>query len=122
MSAQEPIIRRYTRAAPGALNVDALATDDDTALTVQQLTIGNAILDITSAPQNAAGINYEIRLLKNNIQTGRTFFSVTMDPASAGRVVPGAIRLASGQIAYAVRQTLGALTAYSFIVKYNNGF
>jgi len=117
-----PIIRRYTRAAPGALNVDALATDDDTALTVQQLNQPNSILDMFSAPQNAAGVNYEIRLLKNNVQTGRTFFSVAMDPGSAGRSAVGPVDISAGQISYAVRQVLGALTAYSFAVKYNNGF
>ena len=117
-----PIMRRYTRAAPGALNVDALATDDETGLGVQQLNRGNNILDIFSAPQNAAGVNYEMRLMKNNIQTGRTFYSVASDPGSAGRSNVGPIALSSGQIAYQVRQVLGALTAYSFVVKYSNGF
>lgn len=117
-----PIMRRYTRAAPGALNVDALATDDETAQGVQQLNVGNVIADVFSAPQPGAGVNYEIRLLKNNIQTGRTFYSVAMDPASAGRSNVGPIALASGQIAYTVRQVLGALAAYSFVVKYRNGF
>lgn len=117
-----PIMRRYTRAAPAALNVDALAIDDETALTVQQLNQPNAVLDMFSAPQPAAGVNYEIRLIKNNVQTGRTFYSVAMDPASAGRSAVGPIDLTAGQYAYAVRQVLGALAAYSFVVKYNNGF
>ena len=117
-----PIMRRYTRILPVALNVDVLATDDETALAVQQMNGPNAILDMYSAPQNAAGVNYEIRLLKNGVQTGRTFYSVAMDPASAGRSAVGPIDLTAGQYAYTVRQTLGALTAYSFVVKYNNGF
>jgi len=117
-----PIMRRYTRATPTALNVDALASDDETSQQVQQLNQANAILDAFSAPQPAAGVNYEIRLLKNNIQTGRTFYSVAMDPASAGRSAVGPIDLTQGQYGYAVRQVLGALAAYSFVVKYNNGF
>jgi len=117
-----PIMRRYTRILPVSLNTDILATDDETLQGVQQLNRGNNILDIFSAPQPAAGVNYEIRLMKNNIQTGRTFYSVAMDPASAGRSNVGPIALASGQIAYQVRQVLGALTAYSFVVKYSNGF
>ncbi len=117
-----PIMRRYTRILPVSLNTDVLATDDETGLGVQQLNRANVILDIFSAPQPAAGVNYEIRLLKNNIQTGRTFYSVASDPASAGRANVGPIALASGQIAYQVRQVLGALTAYSFVVKYQNGF
>lgn len=117
-----PIQRRYTRAAPGALNVDALATDDDTAQAVQQLNDTNEIVDLFSAPQPAAGVNYEMRLLKNNVQTGRTFFSVAVDPASAGRSDIGPLPLDKGQIAWAVRQVLGALTAYSFVVKYSSSF
>jgi len=117
-----PIMRRYTRILPVSLNTDVLATDDETAQGVQQLNRANVILDLFSAPQPAAGVNYEIRLLKNNIQTGRTFYSVASDPASAGRANVGPIALASGQIAYQVRQVLGALTAYSFVVKYRNGF
>jgi hypothetical protein len=117
-----PIMRRYTRAVPAALNIDAFATDDDTAQGVQQMNQGNAILDMFSAPQPAAGVNYEIRLVKNNIQTGRTFYSVAMDPASAGRSAVGPIDITNGQYGYQVRQVLGALTAYSFVVKYNNGF
>jgi len=126
MSAHEkqmiPIMRRYTRILPLALNVDLLATDDETLQGVQQLNRPNNILDMFSAPQPAAGVNYEVRLLKNNIQTGRTFYSVAMDPASAGRSNVGPIAIAAGQIGYQVRQVLGALTAYSFVVKYSNGF
>ena len=117
-----PILRRYTRIVPVSLNTDVAATDDDTAQSVQQINSSNAILDVFSAPQNAAGINYEIRLMKNGIQTGRTFYSVGMDPASAGRSAVGPIDLSPAQYAYMVRQTLGAVTAYSFVVKYNNGF
>lgn len=105
-----------------SLNTDVLATDDETTLAFQQLNQPNAILDIYSAPQNAAGINHEVRLLKNNIQTGRTFFSVSQDPASAGRAAVGPIDLGPSLIAYSARQVLGALTAYSFVVKYNNSF
>jgi len=116
------IQRRYTRALPGALNIDALATDDDSAQAVQQINVDNKILDIYSSPQNAAGVNYEVRLLKNNVQTGRTYYSTAMDPASAGRSRVGNIPLSEGQVAYAVRQTLGALTAYSFVVQYESSF
>jgi len=116
------IQRRYTRAAPGALNVDALATDDDTAQAIQQINLENALLDIYSSPQPAAGVNYEVRLLKNNVQTGRTYFSTAMDPASAGRSRIGNVPISPGQIAYQVRQVLGALTAYSFVVQYDSSF
>lgn len=70
-----PIQRRYTRILPVSLGTDVLATDDETLSTLQILNNNNSILDLYSSPQNAAGINYEIRLIKNNIQSGRTFFS-----------------------------------------------
>lgn len=118
-----PIQRRYTRVLPLSLNTDVLATDDETLATLQILNIDNTILDLYSSPQNGAGINYEVRLIKNNIQSGRTFFSTASDPASAGRSVAGfPIPLSAGTVSYAVRQVLGALTAYSFVVSYANSF
>jgi len=118
-----PIQRRMTRAAPGALNVFALASDDITALTFHQMTKANALIDLFSAPQNAAGINYEIRILANGIEVGPAAFSIASDPASAGRAAIGPVSInGNTQIAYNVAQTLGALTAYSFVVKYQNRF
>lgn len=117
-----PIQQRYTRALPGALNVDAPATNDDTTQQVQQLNENNDIVDMVSSPAPAAGVDYEIRLIKNNVPTGRTFFSNAMNPGSAGRVDIGPVGLSKGQILYQVRQVLGALAAYSFVVKYSNGF
>jgi len=118
-----PIQRRMTRALPGALNVFALATDDITALTFHQMTKPNNLVDAYSAPQNAAGINYEIRILANGIEVGPAAFSVGMDPASAGRAAIGPISInGNTQLAYNVSQNLGALTAYSFVVKYSNRF
>jgi len=117
-----PIQRRYTRAAPGALNVDALATDNDTAQAIQQINVDNEIQDMFSSPPPAAGVNYEIRLLKNNVQTGRTYFSEAISPLSAGRSDIGPVPISPGQVAYAVRQTLGALAAYNFVVKYSSSF
>jgi hypothetical protein len=117
MSAGAPIIRRFTRAAPGALNVFAFATDDETALTFVRISKNNTMLDVVSAPQPAAGINYTIQLWKNGVDTGRRFYSVTIDPASAGRIAVGPISLSAGDYYFNVSQTLGALAAYSFIIK-----
>jgi len=117
-----PQQRKYTRALPGALNVDANATDDDSAQSFQQLNDTNDILDIFSSPAPAAGVEYEIRLIKNNVQTGRTYFSTALDTASAGRSDIGPVPLDPGQVAYAVRQVLGALAIYNFVVKYSSSF
>ena len=49
-----PIMRQYTLAAPAAINTFALATDDVTGLSVQQLNKDNAIIDYVNAV-NPAG-------------------------------------------------------------------
>ena len=113
-----PMIRRFTRVAPGALNVFALATDDETGLTFIRVSGGNAILDVVSSPQNAAGINHTVNILKNGIDTGRRLYSTSLDPASAGRMAIGPIALSPGDYSFNIAQTLGALTAYSFQVKF----
>ena len=118
-----PLQRRMTRAAPGALNVFALATDDITALTFHQMTKSNALLDLYSAPAPAATVQYEVRMLANGIEVGPAAFSIASDPASAGRAAIGPINInGNSQIAYNVSQTLGALAAYNFVVKYANRF
>ena len=123
-----PIMRLYNTAAPAALNVFALSTDAVTGLSVQQLNKDNAIIDFVNSPDNAAGINHQSRLLINNLEAGPTFFSTNSSSASAGRTVPGplpiSVQNAAGgkQLSYNTGQTLGAFTAYSFIVKYANMF
>lgn len=113
-----PLFRRFTRAVPGALNVFLFSTDDVTALTFYQAISNNAILDMVSDPQNAAGIDHEIAMFKNGLDTGRHFFSGSLNPASAGRVAVGPVDIIGpAQIQMSVAQRLGALTAYSFLVK-----
>ena len=123
-----PLMRAYNAVAPAALNQFALATDNITGLTVQQLNRDNVILDFVDNPANAAGIEHEARLLVNGLEAGVTFFATASDPASAGRVVSGPIPITVGaaaggkQLAYNVTQTTAALTAFPFIVKYANLF
>lgn len=112
-----PIFRRWTRAAPGALDVFAFASDDVTALTFYNLAVNNQILDIVSDPAPGAGVAYEIALFKNGLDTGRHWFSRTLDPASAGRVAIGPVDIAAGQMQFNVAQRLGALAAYNFVTK-----
>lgn len=115
-----PLIRRFTRVLPLALNAFVLATDDETALTFIRITSNNAILDVLSSPQPAAGVNYVIHVWKNGIDTGRRFYSEQLDPASAGRIAVGPIGLSPGDYFFNVAQTLGVLAAYSFVVKLAN--
>ena len=125
-----PIMRQYTRAAPGAINVFALATDDVTGLSVQQLNKDNSIIDFVNAVQPLTTVQFQTRLFINNLEAGPTFFSSNSDPASAGRTVPGPLNIAvsggSGgkQLSYSSAQTIlgGGLQAYQFIIKYANMF
>jgi len=120
-------MRSYTTAV-AALNIFALATDDITGLSVQQLNRDNVILDETTSSVPILTDQYQNRLLINGLEAGVTFFSATSDPASAGRVVPGPIPITVGgqaggkQLAYNCVQTAGVAVQYSFIIKYANLF
>ena len=119
-----PLMRSYTTAVVGAINTFALATDDITGLSVQQLNRSNVILDETTASVPVVGDQYQDRLLINGLEAGVTFFSATSDPASAGRVVPGPIPIAVAgqaggkQLSYNCVQTAGVAANYSFLIKY----
>lgn len=113
-----PLIRRFTRAAPGALNVFARVTDDESALTYIRVTTPNAILDMVNDPDPVAGLIYNIRIIKNNIDTGRRVSTLSISAASAGRMAVGPINLSPGDYAFDVAQTLGGLAATSFVVKF----
>ena len=123
-----PLMRSYTTDVVGAINTFALATDDITGLSVQQLNRDNVILDETTASVPVAGDQYQDRLLINGLEAGVTFFSATSDPASAGRVVPGPIPITVGaqaggkQLAFNCSQTAGVNAQYSFLIKYANLF
>jgi len=113
-----PLIRRFTRAAPGALDTFALAVDEETGLTFIRITSPNVILDMVNDPNPAAGARYEIRIIKGGIDTGRRIYSLSIDPMSAGRIAVGPITLGPGDYSFSVAQRAGALAAYSFIVKF----
>jgi hypothetical protein len=117
----EPIIRQYNKPNAGTIDVAELAQDQITKLTFTQLNGPNAILDMFNTKVNA-NQEYTIELLKNSISTGRNFFTVGMDPASAGRSAVGPINLKQGQVQYNITQTAGTAVVMSFAVKYNNGF
>lgn len=113
-----PVIRRYTLAAPAALNVFNNTTDDETGQAQFLILTNNAILDITNDPDAAAGLRYEFVLLKNGNQTPVRVFSTTISPTTAGRVAVGPVNMTAGQYIWSGAQRAGALTATSVIVKY----
>ena len=125
-----PIMRQYTFAPPLAINVFALATDDVTGLSVQQLNKDNAIIDFVNAIDPATAEQYQTRLFINNLEAGPTFFSSNSSAASAGRTVPGPLPISvsgnSGgkQLSYSTAQTVigGGVAGYQFIITYANLF
>lgn len=113
-----PIFRRFTRAAPGALNVFAFSTDDISTLTFYRMMNNNQLQDVVSDPAPGAGVAYQIEIWKNQISTGRNLFSRTLDPATAGRVAIGPIDIIGpADVGFNVSQVLGALAAYNFAAK-----
>lgn len=114
----QPIFRRWTRAAPAALDVFAFSTDDITNLTFYQINSMNQLQDLVSDPAPGAGVAYEIAAFKNGLDSGRHWFSRSLDPASAGRVAIGPVDIKPGQLQFSVAQRLGALAAYNFLAKF----
>lgn len=123
-------MRQYTFAAPAAINQFALATDDVTGLSVQQLNKDNSIIDFVNAIDPATAEQFQVQLFINNLQSGPTFFSTNSSSSSAGRTVPGPLPISVGgaaggkQLSYNVGQTVlgGGVAGYQFIVKYSNLF
>jgi len=113
-----PVIRRYTLAAPAALNTFANLTDDVTGQASFLLLGKNAILDMVNDPDPAGVLRYEFNLNKNGLQTAVTAFSSAMSPSTAGRVSIGPVNMSAGNYIWRGAQRLGGLAATSIIVKY----
>jgi len=113
-----PVLRRYTLAAPAALNVFNNLTDDETGVATFLILKGNAILDVVNDPDPAAGLRYEFVLNKNGQQTPVRAFSTTISPATAGRTAIGPVTMSQGNYIWSGAQRAGALTATSIVVKY----
>lgn len=113
-----PVQRRYTGAAPAALNVFNNMTDDETGQAQYLILSKNVILDMVNDPDPAAGLRYEFVLLKNGNQTPVRAFSSSISPTTAGRTSIGPVTQSAGQYIWSFAQRAGALTATSIVVKY----
>lgn len=113
-----PVFRRYTLAAPAALNVFNNLTDDVSGQAPFLLLGGNALMDIVNDPDPAAGLRYEFNLTKNGQATQVRVFSSTISPTTAGRVNAGGVSMSAGNYIWTGAQRAGALTATSIVVKY----
>jgi len=129
MSLQDNLMqRRYTSAVPGALGAITNVTDDITTQATNFTSGANSIMDVVNDPQPAAGLRYEIRMLIDDVDSGRAFFTDSMNPATEGRTKITQINItglkihANARIQFQVVQRAGALTATSFMVTWRNGF
>lgn len=114
-----PPVRQINMAAPGALNTDVIMTDQQTTLPYYNNTkIGNKILNIQNALDPAAGLSYFIKTQRNGRET-RRWYSTQLLTTFTGAVRPGfPVDIASGIFQWVGQQTLGALTAQSWLVTY----
>lgn len=115
-----PVARRYTLAAPAALNTFGNLTDDVTTQAPFTLFVSNELKDIVNDPDPAAGLRYEFRLTKNGNETPVKVFSSAISPTTAGRVAFGPVDMSVGQYIWTGAQRAGALTATSVLVKYKS--
>jgi hypothetical protein len=113
-----PIQRRYTLAAPAALNTFNNLTDDETGQAQFLILSKNALLDMVNDPDPAAGLRYEFVLLKNGNQTPVRAFSTSISPTTAGRTAIGVVSMSAGQYIWSGAQRAGAVAATSIVVKY----
>lgn len=114
----QPKWRRFTMAAR-TINTYGFATDDLTALTELSIPKGAVILDILT---DVAGVpaysGVEIELWKDGMPTGRTWFSQSLNPTSAGRGAIGPVSVTPGRIGFRCRPTAAtSVGPYNFIVK-----
>jgi len=112
----DPQNKRFTFAAPGALNVNVIGIDQESTLAFF-VSGPNAIVDVVNDPDPAAGLLYTYSLWKGGADTGRRWYSNSISPLSAGRIRPAPLKLSGGQYQFRAMQTLGALTAVNLIVQ-----
>jgi len=111
-----PEIRRYTSVV-GVINVFNNMTDDSTTTAQFTLFEANAILDVVNDPNPATG-TYEMRLLKNGLETPVKVFSSAISPATAGRMAIGPVNMSRGQYIWARAPRSAVVIANSMLVKY----
>jgi len=111
-----PETRRYTSVV-GVINVFNNMTDDSTTTAQFTLFENNQIDDVVNDPNPATG-TYEMRLLKNGLETPVKIFSSAISPATAGRMSVGPISMSRGQYIWARAPRSTVVIANSILVKY----
>lgn len=114
-----PVIRRFSINGQ-AVNTYGFATDDITGLTEFTLPRGAVIQDIVGdVPALPAYPGVEVELYKDGMPTGRTFFSQSMNPTSAGRMAVGPIPISPGKVGFRMRPTLATSLRFNILVKFD---
>jgi len=110
------VVRQIDMAAPGALNTDVTLTDLQTGLTFWTNSRDNFIQDITNLADPAAGLRYLVTTQRNGKEKKRWYASSLLTTFN-GESRPGfPVVLGRGQLTWVGQQSLGALTAQSYLV------
>lgn len=111
-----PVVRQINQAAAGALNTDVTLLDAQTGLGFQTLGSPNRLVDITNAVDPAAGLTYILKLVRNGREVRR--WTPAQLLTTVDRHVGFPIDLVAGNIQWVGQQTLGALTAQSYLATF----
>ncbi len=111
-----PVVRQINQAAAGALNVDVTMTDAQTGLGFQVLGTPNRLLDITNAIDPAVGLTFLVKLVRNGREVRR--WTPAQLLTTVDRHVGFPVDVAAGNVQWVGQQTLGALTAQSYLATY----
>jgi len=111
----DSVVRQVDQAAAGALDTDVTLTDLQTGDRFWTNSRPNFIQDITNAIDPIAGLQYLVTTQRNGKETKR-WYSAMLLTTFNGPSRPGfPVFLRPGQINIVGQQTLGALTAQSYL-------
>jgi len=109
-------VKQIDQAAAGALNTDVTLSDLATGENFWTNSRDNFIQDITNLADPAAGLRYFVKTERNGKERKR-WYSAMLLTTFNGVVRPGfPVFLGRGQVQWVGQQTLGALTAQSYLV------
>jgi len=110
------VVKQINAAAAGALNTNVTLLDQATGDRFWTVSRDNWIMDITNAIDPAAGLQYFLTTQRNGKERKRWFSSMLLTTFN-GISRPGfPVFFGKGQVSWVMQQTLGALTAQSWLV------
>ena len=110
------VVRQIDMPAPANLNEDTDLTDLKTGLTFWTNVRANFIQDITNLADPVAGLRYFVTTTRNGNEKKR-WYSGQLLTTFNGESRPGfPVVFGPGQVIWVGQQTLGALTAQSYLV------